>query len=225
MVFTKVMRFIPSGARAFSAAARPSASAEQGVFARYAMIGAAAITGAAGAYAANNAMFNEVHAARGSIAGVEGTDSERTFMMVKPDGVNRGLIADIMGRMERRGYKLVGLKMLKADRKLAEAHYDDLKARPFFRNMVDFVTSGPVVAMVWEGKKVIKTARMVIGATDPLASAPGTIRGDLCVSIGRNAIHGSDCFATAEDEISLWFKPHEVLDYKRVHEDTITGGN
>ena len=117
---------------------------------------------------------------------------ERTFVAIKPDGVQRGLIAEILGRFETKGFKLVGLKQLTPSKELAEKHYGVHKDRPFFSSLVDFITSGPVVAMVWEGEGVIESARKLIGATKPLEAEPGTIRGDLAVNIGRNVIHGSD---------------------------------
>eukprot|EP01134_Creolimax_fragrantissima_P007157 CFRG7157T1 len=160
-----------------------------------------------------------------SIAGEDGGVTERTFMAIKPDGVQRGLIAEIIGRMEKKGYKLVGLKMVQPTNEFAAKHYDDLKDRPFFANLCKFMASGPVVAMVWEGPGVIKMARSIIGATNPLASAPGTIRGDLATSVGRNVIHGSDAYPTAVDEISLWFTAEEIHAWSRTNEDWISSSN
>eukprot|EP00897_Mesotaenium_endlicherianum_P002305 jgi/Mesen1/2101/ME000151S01374 len=139
---------------------------------------------------------------------------ERTFIAIKPDGVQRGLIAEIIARFERKGYKLVGIKVLVPSKEFAEKHYDDLKERPFFNGLTDFLSSGPVVGMVWEGQGVISYGRKMIGATSPQASAPGTIRGDFAVIVGRNIIHGSDGPQTAKDEIALWFKPEELVSYK-----------
>ena len=139
--------------------------------------------------------------------------TERTFIAIKPDGVQRGLVGEILGRFERKGFKLVGLKQLIASRELAEQHYGVHKERPFFSGLVDFITSGPVVAMVWEGDGVIASARKLIGATKPLEAEPGTIRGDLAVNIGRNVIHGSDAAETAAFEIGLWFQPSELNDW------------
>jgi nucleoside-diphosphate kinase len=139
---------------------------------------------------------------------------ERTFIAIKPDGVQRGLIAEIIGRFERKGFTLVGMKFMQVSRELAEQHYGVHKERPFFAGLVDFITSGPVVAMVWEGDGVVASARKVIGATNPLASEPGTIRGDLGINIGRNLIHGSDAIETAQQEVALWFKPEELADWK-----------
>ena len=139
--------------------------------------------------------------------------AERTFIAIKPDGVQRGLVGEILGRFERKGFKLVGLKQLTASRELAENHYGVHRERPFFAGLVEFITSGPVVAMVWEGDGVIAAARLMIGATKPLEAAPGTIRGDLAVNIGRNVIHGSDAAETAAFEIDLWFQPGELSDW------------
>jgi nucleoside-diphosphate kinase len=139
---------------------------------------------------------------------------ERTFIAIKPDGVQRGLISEIIGRFERKGFTLVGMKFMQVNRKLAEQHYAVHKERPFFAGLVEFITSGPVVAMVWEGDGVVASARKVIGATNPLASEPGTIRGDLGVNIGRNLIHGSDAIETAQQEVALWFKPEELANWK-----------
>lgn len=135
---------------------------------------------------------------------------ERTFLAIKPDGVQRGLIGEIIRRYEAKGFTLVGLKLMKVSRELAEQHYGEHKEKPFFAGLVDFITSGPVVAMVWEGKGVVASARKIIGATNPLNSEPGTIRGDYGVDIGRNIIHGSDAVETAQREISLWFKEEEL---------------
>ena len=135
---------------------------------------------------------------------------ERTFLAIKPDGVQRGLVGEIIGRFEAKGFTLVGMKLITASRELAEQHYGVHKERPFFAGLVDFITSGPMVAMVWEGDGVVASARKMIGATNPLNSEPGTIRGDLAVNVGRNIIHGSDAVETANQEISLWFKPEEL---------------
>lgn len=136
--------------------------------------------------------------------------AERTFIAIKPDGVQRGLVGEIIGRFERKGFKLVGLKQLTPSRELAESHYGVHRERPFFAGLVEFITSGPVVAMAWEGEGVIAAARLMIGATKPLEAAPGTIRGDLAVNIGRNVIHGSDGPDTAAFELGLWFGDSEL---------------
>ncbi len=140
---------------------------------------------------------------------------ERTFLAVKPDGVQRQLIGEIIRRYEIKGFKLVGLKLLQPTRELAEKHYAVHSERPFFAGLVDFITSGPVVAMVWEGDGVVASARKIIGATNPLTAEPGTIRGDYGANIGRNIIHGSDAIETAQTEIALWFNPEELVEWSR----------
>ena len=139
---------------------------------------------------------------------------ERTFIAIKPDGVQRGYVAEIIGRFEKKGFKLVGLKQLIASKDLARNHYGVHKERPFFNDLVDFISSGPVVAMVWEGEGVILSARKLIGATKPLDADPGSIRGDLAVDIGRNIIHGSDGKESAKFEINLWFNLDELCDWE-----------
>ena len=139
---------------------------------------------------------------------------ERTFLAVKPDGVQRQLVGEIIRRYESKGFKLVGLKLLQPTRELAEKHYAVHKERPFFSGLVNFITSGPVVAMVWEGDGVVASARKIIGATNPLTAEPGTIRGDFGANIGRNIIHGSDAIETAQTEITLWFNPEELVDWQ-----------
>ena len=139
---------------------------------------------------------------------------ERTFIAIKPDGVQRGLIGEIIQRFETKGFTLVGLKSMNVSRELAETHYGEHKERPFFPGLVDFITSGPVVAMVWEGEGVVASARKMIGATKPLESDPGTIRGDFGVTVGRNIIHGSDAPETAQREIALWFTDAELVSWE-----------
>ena len=139
---------------------------------------------------------------------------EQTFLMVKPDGVQRNLVGEIMRRLETKGFKLVGLKLMQVSRELAEKHYAIHRDKPFFASLVDFIISGPVVAMVWEGEGVVASARKLIGATNPLAAEPGTIRGDYGLSIGRNLIHGSDAVETAKQEISLWFTANELVSWE-----------
>jgi nucleoside-diphosphate kinase len=134
--------------------------------------------------------------------------------MIKPDGVQRHLVGDIIRRFEAKGFTLVGLKMIKVSRELAEKHYDVHKERPFFSSLVEFIISAPVVAMVWEGNGVVTSARKLIGATDPITADPGSIRGDFGVSIGRNIIHGSDAIETARREIALWFSDAELVGWE-----------
>ena len=136
--------------------------------------------------------------------------SERTFIMIKPDGVQRGVIGNIISRFEDKGYKMVGLKMLDVPTEHCEKHYEEHKERPFFNGLVSYVCSGPVVAMVWEGTKSIEGGRSLIGETNPTTSAPGTIRGDLAMEVGRNLIHGSDSTESAAKEISHWFQDEEL---------------
>lgn len=143
---------------------------------------------------------------------------ERTFLMVKPDGVQRNLVGQIIQRFETKGFTLVGLKLMKVSRELAEQHYAVHKERPFFGGLIAFIISGPVVAMVWQGNGVVASARKMIGATKPLEAEPGTIRGDYGLDTGRNLIHGSDAIETAQQEISLWFKDEELVSW----EPTIT---
>lgn len=134
--------------------------------------------------------------------------------MIKPDGVQRGLVGEIIRRFETKGFTLVGMKLISVDRQLAEQHYDVHKERPFFKGLVEFITSSPVVAMVWQGEGVVASARKIIGATNPLSAEPGTIRGDFGVNVGRNLIHGSDAIETASREIALWFNDEELADWQ-----------
>lgn len=139
---------------------------------------------------------------------------ERTFLAIKPDGVQRALVGEIIRRFEDKGFTLVGLKFMKVSRELAEQHYDVHREKPFFSGLVEFITSGPVVAMVWEGDGVVAAARKMIGATNPLTAELGTIRGDFGINIGRNIIHGSDAPETAQQEVSLWFKEEELASWQ-----------
>ncbi|GEN33695.1 MULTISPECIES: nucleoside-diphosphate kinase [Aneurinibacillus] len=140
---------------------------------------------------------------------------QRTFIMAKPDAVQRNLIGEIMQRFERKGFHLIGAKLMNVPRELAEEHYAEHKEKPFFGELVDFITSGAVFAMVWEGENVIATARNMMGKTNPAEAAPGTIRGDFGISMGMNIIHGSDAPETAEREIALWFKEDELHEYEK----------
>ena len=140
---------------------------------------------------------------------------QRTLVLVKPDGVQRGLVGTIVGRLERRGLKLVGLKMMRITRDVAARHYAEHQGKPFYDGLIAFITSGPVVAMIWEGREAVSVVRSLMGATDPLKAAPGTIRGDLALDLGMNLIHGSDSSARAETEISLFFGEGELHDYER----------
>jgi nucleoside-diphosphate kinase len=143
---------------------------------------------------------------------------ERTFVMIKPDAVQRGFIGEIISRFEKKGIKIVGMKMVAVDRALAEKHYEIHKGKPFFEPTVKYITSSPVVAMILEGLNVIEMVRAMTGATDPQKAAIGTIRGDYGQFIGRNIIHASDGKETAASEIKLWFSPEEIAEYKRIDE-------
>lgn len=138
---------------------------------------------------------------------------ERTFLMIKPDGVQRNLIGQIVERLENKGFKIVGAKLMQVSDDLAKTHYGEHSEKPFFGELVDFITSGPVFAMVLEGENIISTARLVVGATNPQEANPGTIRGDFGLTVGKNIIHGSDSPESAEREINLFFDESEVLDY------------
>ncbi|PWZ45129.1 Nucleoside diphosphate kinase 2, chloroplastic [Zea mays] len=135
---------------------------------------------------------------------------ERSYIMIKPDGVQRGLVGEIISRFEKKGFLLKGLKLFQCPKDLAQEHYKDLKDKPFFPKLIDYITSGPVVCMAWEGAGVVASARKLIGATNPLQAEPGTIRGDLAVQTGRNVVHGSDSPDNGKREIELWFKEGEL---------------
>eukprot|EP01066_Platyproteum_vivax_P007648 Platyproteum_vivax@DN3043_c0_g1_i1.p1 len=139
---------------------------------------------------------------------------ERTFIMIKPDGVQRGLIAKIICRFEERGYKLVAMKMMIPSEDHMKKHYAELSSKPFFPVLVKYMSSNPVVAMVWEGTDVVAQGRKMLGATKPLESNPGTIRGDYCIDVGRNICHGSDGVESAKKEIELWFSSEELCQWE-----------
>jgi len=141
--------------------------------------------------------------------------TERTLVLVKPDGVQRQLVGRIISRFEERGLRLVGLKMVRVDRELAERHYAVHRGKPFFEGLVAFITSSPLVAMVLEGPGAIGLVRTMVGATRPSEAGPGTIRGDLAIEMGQNLVHASDGAETAATEISIWFTPTELVDYER----------
>ncbi|XP_038618778.1 nucleoside diphosphate kinase 3 [Tachyglossus aculeatus] len=136
---------------------------------------------------------------------------ERTFLAIKPDGFQRRLVGDILRRFENKGFRLVGLKLVQASEDLLKEHYAALRDRPFYHRLIHYMSSGPVVAMVWQGPDVVRSCRALIGATDPAESPPGTIRGDYSIEAGRNLIHGSDSVESARREIGLWFRPKELL--------------
>jgi len=140
---------------------------------------------------------------------------ERTLVIVKPDGVQRALIGETISRLERRGLKLIALKMMWIDESLAKKHYAVHKGKPFFEGLIRYITSAPVVVMVWEGPRAIQVVRNAMGATNPVDAAPGTIRADYALEIGRNLVHGSDGPDTAACEIALFFHEEEILDWSR----------
>ncbi len=140
---------------------------------------------------------------------------EQTLILIKPDAVQRGLVGAIISRLERRGLKIIALKMLQIDEALGKRLYAVHQGKPFFSGLVDFITSSPVIAAVLEGPRAVEVARQSMGQTDPAQAAPGTIRGDFGLEIRRNLVHGSDSVANAEQEISLFFSPGELLSYER----------
>ncbi|MCY1050099.1 nucleoside-diphosphate kinase [Mammaliicoccus sciuri] len=146
---------------------------------------------------------------------------ERTFLMIKPDAVQRNLIGEVVSRLERKGLKLVAAKLFQANEELAKEHYAEHVEKPFFNDLVSFITSGPVFAMVIEGKNVVEVTRTLVGETNPTKAAPGTIRGDYGIDLGRNIIHGSDSNESAEREIGLWFDQSELNDYKLNNENWV----
>lgn len=146
---------------------------------------------------------------------------EQTFVVVKPDGVQRGLVSEVAGRFERRGFKLVALKMVSPNASLVDEHYADLREKSFYPGLRSYMLSGPVVAMVWQGKFAASLGRAIVGATNPRESAPGTVRGDFCIDVGRNVVHASDSVESAKREIGLWFKPDEVQTYTSCDEQWV----
>ncbi|KAK4744913.1 hypothetical protein SAY87_011225 [Trapa incisa] len=235
---SQIFRSVSRAARSFHNASKNSRFFSEG----RAVASAAAVTfsGKSSLLLSNFAKAGSADASRGWISGIlalpaavymlqeqeaRAAEMERTFIAIKPDGVQRGLISEIISRFERKGFKLVAIKIVVPSKGFAQKHYHDLKERPFFNGLCDFLSSGPVVAMVWEGEGVIKYGRKLIGATDPQKSEPGTIRGDLAVVVGRNIIHGSDGPETAKDEINLWFKPEELVTYINNAEKWIYGAN
>lgn len=138
--------------------------------------------------------------------------TERTFAMIKPDGVQRNLVGEVVSRIEAKGFRIVGMKLLRIPREMAERHYGEHVGKPFYEGLVSFITSGPVVAMVLEGENAIAEWRKLMGATNPKDAAPGTIRGDLATVIDENVAHGSDAAPTAEREIGIFFQSGELLD-------------
>ncbi len=148
-------------------------------------------------------------------SGEEDPVSERTLVIVKPDGVQRGLVGPIIGRLEARGLKIAALRFLNVSRELASRHYAVHEGKPFYQGLIDYITSGPVVAAVFEGKDAVAVVRSSVGATNPANAAPGTIRGDWALEIGRNLVHASDSLENGEAEVALWFPDGELVDWQR----------
>ena len=146
---------------------------------------------------------------------------ERTLILVKPDGVQRGLVGEIVARFERRGLKLIGMKFMQMSPELAGEHYGVHRERPFYNSLVEYITSGPIVAMAWEGNEAIAAARATMGATKPVDAAPGTIRGDFGMEIGRNLVHGSDSVENGLKEVALFFDEAELVSWSRVTDSWI----
>ena len=140
---------------------------------------------------------------------------QRTFLAIKPDGVQRNLVGKIISRLEEKGFKLIAMKLMTVSKELAEKHYGEHKGKPFFNGLVNFITSGPIVAMVWEGKEAISALRKMMGKTNPLEAEVGTVRGDYGIDIGRNIVHGSDGEESAKREISLFFSDSELLSWSQ----------
>ncbi|MCL1917646.1 MAG: nucleoside-diphosphate kinase [Peptococcaceae bacterium] len=144
---------------------------------------------------------------------------ERTFIMLKPDAIQRGLAGEIVSRLEKKGFKLVAAKLMRVSRELAEEHYQEHRGKGFFEPTVGYITSSPVLAMVWEGKNIIALARTLMGATNPAQADPGSIRGGLGMDVSRNLIHGSDGAESAAREIGLYFAPEEIVGYEKAGEE------
>ena len=140
---------------------------------------------------------------------------ERTLVLVKPDGVQRGLIGEVISRLEHRGLRLVAAKFMAVSTELAETHYAIHKGKPFYDGLISYITSAPVMAMVWEGPQAVAAVRQTMGATKPVEAAPGTIRHDFALEVGRNLTHASDSVENGEAEVVLWFKKNELVDWKR----------
>ncbi|KGP75552.1 nucleoside diphosphate kinase [Desulfosporosinus sp. Tol-M] len=147
---------------------------------------------------------------------------EKTFIMLKPDAVQRGLVGEIIARFEKKGFKLAGMKFIQVDRALAEAHYAEHRGKGFFEPTVAYIMSSPVVAMVWQGKNAVALARQLMGSTKPVEASPGSIRGMYGMDVSRNIIHGSDSVTSAEREIALYFKPEELIDYPKVGDEWLS---
>ena len=152
-------------------------------------------------------------------------NSQRTLVLIKPDGVQRGLIGEIISRLEKRGLLIIAMNFRLISKEFAETHYGAHIGKPFYTGLVKYITSAPLVAMVWEGTEAINAVRQTVGATNPLEADPGTIRHDLALLTSRNLIHASDSIENAEKEISMWFGEDEIFTWSRIHEDWISGLN
>ncbi|MBS4007179.1 MAG: nucleoside-diphosphate kinase [Clostridium sp.] len=148
---------------------------------------------------------------------------ERTFLMIKPDGVQRNLAGEIISRFEKKGFQLVGLKLMQISPELAAKHYGEHLGKPFYSELLEFITSGPVVAMVWQGLNAVAVARAMMGKTNPADASPGTIRGDFAVFMGNNVVHGSDSLESAEREINLFFSSSELVSYNKLADRWLYG--
>lgn len=148
---------------------------------------------------------------------------EQTFVMIKPDGVQRNLVGELVGRLEKKGLKLCALKMIQVSRDLAEEHYAEHREKPFFDELVGFITSGPAVAMIWEGLGAVQVVRRMMGSTNPQEAASGTIRGDYALFMGNNVVHGSDSLESASREITLFFQPEELITYTKALDLWVNG--
>jgi len=146
---------------------------------------------------------------------------ERTLILVKPDAMQRGLAFEVLGRLERRGLRLAGLRLLQVDEAMAKRHYGEHEGKPFFAGLVSYITSSPIIAAVFEGTNAVAAARQTMGGTKPTEAAPGTIRGDLGIEIGRNLVHGSDSPESAAREIGIFFEGQPVLDWKRATDEWV----
>src|SRR5215831_13784402 len=148
---------------------------------------------------------------------------QQTLILLKPDGVQRRLLGEVIGRFERKGLRLAGLKLVKPSRDVAEKHYAVHKGKPFYDSLLNFLTSGPTVAMVWEGREAVAVARTLMGATDGTKAPPATIRGDFALSVQNNLVHGSDSPENATLEVALWFRPEEMVAYEATDKAWIVG--
>jgi len=150
---------------------------------------------------------------------------EQTLVLIKPDGVQRGLIGEVIRRLEQRGLKLVAAKFMQVSRDLAERHYAVHQGKPFYEGLVNYIISAPVMAMVWEGPNAVAAVRQTMGATRPAEAAPGTIRHDFALTVGRNLTHASDSPENGQAEVALWFRPEELISWSRPTDDWIFANN